>query len=287
MKQFSILLWKNFLLKKRNVVGLVVEILLIFLLFAWTLTVRKITKKTFSHGATFSPIPLTLPKFLNKKFEFELAYVPSKSDAARNITEMVKKDLNFNFKVQGFSSEESFEKYIKYKNKSTYVLAAIVFDHMFKTNNERLPLQVKYNLRFGHLYDTKNPLEPSKDQNIKDWNTSVLFPSVPSLGPRNFMENNGGDPGYIREGFLIVQHSLDKAIMVYHSGRAAEDMFANATIYAQRFPYPAFIVDNFLWTFMPMFSWTILFTFTQMALVIVGTIMLEKEKRLKVISFSL
>lgn len=91
--------------------------------------------------------------------------------------------------------------------------------------------------------------------------------------------------GYIREGFLIVQHSLDKAIMVYHSGRAAEDMFANATFYARRFPYPAFTLDNFLWTFMPMFAWTILFTFTQMTLVVVGTIMMEKEKRLKVFHF--
>ncbi|CAH6793029.1 phospholipid-transporting ATPase ABCA3 [Phodopus roborovskii] len=281
MKQFSILLWKNFLLKRRNVVGLVVEILLIFLLFAWTLTIRKISNKTFSHAAIYNPVPLTLPEFLNKNFDYELAYVPSESDAARNITEMVKKDLNFNFKVRGFSSEESFEKYIKYENKSSYVLAAIVFDHMFKTNNERLPLQVKYNLRFGRLYNANNPLEPSRGQDRKDWNTSVLFPPVPSLGPRNTMESNGGHPGYIREGFLIVQHSLDKAIMVYHSGRAAEDMFANATIYAKRFPYPAFALDTFLWTFMPMFPWTILFTFTQMTLVIIGTIMLEKEKRLK------
>lgn len=84
-----------------------------------------------------------------------------------------------------------------------------------------------------------------------------------------------------------MQHSLDKAIMVYHSGRAAEDMFANATIYANRFPYPAFIRDKFLWSFISMFPWTILFTFTQMALVIVGTIMMEKEKRLKVIPFYL
>lgn len=84
-----------------------------------------------------------------------------------------------------------------------------------------------------------------------------------------------------------MQHSLDKAIMVYHSGRAAEDMFANTTIYAKRFPYPASIRDRFLWAFIFMFPWTILFTFTQMSLVIVGTIMLEKEKRLKVISFYL
>lgn len=57
------------------------------------------SKKTFVQAVTFNPIPLTLPRFLNKNFEYELAYVPSQSDAARNITKMVKKDLNFNFKV--------------------------------------------------------------------------------------------------------------------------------------------------------------------------------------------
>jgi ATP-binding cassette subfamily A (ABC1) protein 3 len=45
--------------------------------------------------------------------------------------------------VQGFPSEESFERYIKYENKDAHVLAAIVFDHKFKTSNERLPLQVR------------------------------------------------------------------------------------------------------------------------------------------------
>ncbi|GAB1292623.1 ATP-binding cassette, sub-family A (ABC1), member 14 [Apodemus speciosus] len=228
MRQFSVLLWKNFLLKSRNVVGLVVEIVLICLLFVWTLTVRRISKKTFIHAVIFDPILLTLPGFLNENYEYELAYVPSESHAARNITEMVKKDLNFNFKVQGFPSEESFERYIKYENKDAIVLAAIVFDHKFKTSNERLPLQ-----------------------------------------------------RYITEGFLIMQHSVDKAIMTYHSGQEAEAMFANTEIYARRFPHPAFIHDTFLWTFIEMFPWTILFTFTQMSLVIVGTIMLEKEKRLK------
>nr|AAI16806.1 Abca14 protein [Mus musculus]AAI16810.1 Abca14 protein [Mus musculus]BAB24875.1 unnamed protein product [Mus musculus] len=195
MKQFSVLLWKNFLLKSRNVVGLVVEIILIFLLFVWTLTVRRISKKTSISDVIFNPILLTLPKFLNENFDYELAYVPSESNAARNITEMVKKDLNFNFKVQGFPSEESFERYIKYENKDAHVLAAIVFDHKFKTSNERLPLQVKYSLRFGRIYDPENLFQPSKYQKEIEWNTSTLFPSVPSLGPRNFLENDGGNPG--------------------------------------------------------------------------------------------
>uniref|UniRef100_A0A8C5LJQ5 ABC transporter domain-containing protein n=1 Tax=Jaculus jaculus TaxID=51337 RepID=A0A8C5LJQ5_JACJA len=228
LKQFAVLLWKNFLLKRRQGIGLVVEVVLIFLLFAWTLTMRKITKRSFVHGITYNGFSLTPPAFLlHNDSTYELIYVPSESDVARNITEMVKRDLQLNFKVQGFSSEKSFEDYIKYENKSSIVLAAIIFDHNFKTSKDPLPLK------------------------------------------------------YFKEGFLFVQHSLDKAIMAYHSGSAAENMFANTSVFGRRFPYPDYYDDIFLWVFIFMFPWTILFTFTQMELVIVGTIMLEKEKRLK------
>lgn len=93
--------------------------------------------------------------------------------------------------------------------------------------------------------------------------------------------------GYFREGFLTVQHSLDKAIMIYHGGEAAKQIFDNTEIYVKRFPYPEYYHDGFMWQFIIIFPWTALFTFSQVILIVVGTIMMEKEKRLKVTSFSL
>ncbi|KAK2106995.1 hypothetical protein P7K49_016509, partial [Saguinus oedipus] len=126
-------------------------------------------------------------------------------------------------KVLGFSSEEEFEDYIKQKKNSENVLASIVFDHDFKNSNDPLPLKVKYYLRFS------NDKKSNKLDNIygkSSWLTNFLFPSVPSVGPRN-NDDNEGSPGYISEGFLFVQHALDKAIMRYHSSQAAETLFSN------------------------------------------------------------
>ncbi|XP_012500398.1 PREDICTED: ATP-binding cassette sub-family A member 3-like [Propithecus coquereli] len=173
-------------LKRRNTVGLLVEIGLILVVLVLLLMERKLIKKEFRNASTFDPLPLTLPAFLiNSSVVYELVYVPSESDVAKNITEMVKRDLNANFK------------------------------------------------------------------------------------------------GYIKEGFLIVQHSLDKAIMIYHNGREAERMFDNASILAQRFPYPAYYHDGHMWSFLSFFSWIVLFAFSQNELTFIRNITSEKEKRLK------
>nr|XP_012645594.1 ATP-binding cassette sub-family A member 3-like [Microcebus murinus]XP_012645595.1 ATP-binding cassette sub-family A member 3-like [Microcebus murinus]XP_012645596.1 ATP-binding cassette sub-family A member 3-like [Microcebus murinus]XP_012645598.1 ATP-binding cassette sub-family A member 3-like [Microcebus murinus]XP_012645599.1 ATP-binding cassette sub-family A member 3-like [Microcebus murinus] len=280
-RQFVVLIWKNLLLKRRNTAGLLVDIGLVFVVSALLLIGRRVIKKEFRHASTFDPLPLTLPAFLiNTSVVYELVYVPSESDVAKNITEMVKRDLNANFKVRGFSSEEAFEKYIKYKYKNVHVLAAIVFDHNFKNSNDRLPLKVKYRLRFSNFSDPSN--HPYKlFQRKTEWHTSILFPRVPTLGPRNPDEADGGHPGYIKEGFLVIQHSLDKAIMIYHNGRDAERMFNNASILAQRFPYPAYYHDNHMWLILNILSMMVLLAFSQNELTLIRIITLEKERGLK------
>uniref|UniRef100_A0A8D2DWM4 ABC transporter domain-containing protein n=1 Tax=Sciurus vulgaris TaxID=55149 RepID=A0A8D2DWM4_SCIVU len=280
-KQFSVLLWKNFHLKMREMTTLIMEVLLIFLFFSWTLTVRNYTKKRLINATTFDSLPLKLPDFLvNTNLTYELVYVPSESDIAKRITEMVKNDLKFDFKVQGFPSEKSFENYIRSGNNSNPVLAAIIFDHNFESSDENLPLKVKYHLRFRKFHESSSGTT-SEGEKKTNWNTLLLFPSVPPQDRRNILEEDGGDPGYIREGFLTLQHSLDKAIMIHHGGEAAERMFKNTDIYVKRFPYPAYYHDGFMWQFIMIFPWTALFSFSQVILVVVGTIMLEKEKRLK------
>lgn len=47
------------------------------------------------------------------------------------------------FTVRGFPSEKDFEDYIKYDNRSSNVLAAIVFEHTFNHSKDPLPLAVR------------------------------------------------------------------------------------------------------------------------------------------------
>ncbi|XP_040829656.1 phospholipid-transporting ATPase ABCA3-like [Ochotona curzoniae] len=278
--QFSALLWKNFLLKGRQIIGLVVEILLTFLFFHLILTMRRNAQSPLFNASTFNPVSFKLPNSITViQPEFQIVYVPSNSEVAKNITEWVKRDLKVNFTVRGFPSEKKFEDYVNSQN-SPPVLVAIVFDHDFQ-NKDSLPLQVKYHLRFSNYTFDRNSLQRSTwSRQSASWDTAFLFPEVPTLGPRNPRRSDGGNPGYIRRGFLAVQHSVDKAIISYHSDNAGI-ILAGLNIFARRFPYPAYHHDNFMWVFIGLFPWIVVFVFSHNVLSIVGTIVSEKESRLK------
>ncbi|XP_032184454.1 ATP-binding cassette sub-family A member 3-like isoform X3 [Mustela erminea] len=282
LNQFAVLLWKNFVLKKRKILSLVVEICMTVFFSLLILLYRSNTKKTFQNVTVFRPLYLmTPPDFIFKgDLEYELAYVPSTSDVVKNITETVKNKLNINFTVRGFSSEAQFEKYVQYEKKPTVrVVAAVVFDHDFKNSDDRLPLQVKYHLRFGTGTErTSDFLSSLVDTG---WHTHILFPEVPDIGPRSPLSNDGGDPGYIREGFLLLQHIIDQAIIIYHNGEAAEQMLNDAIIFLNRFPYPAYYMDSFWYSFSALFPLIVVLAFSLTELTLIRTIVSEKEKRLK------
>uniref|UniRef100_F1RPD0 ATP binding cassette subfamily A member 15 n=1 Tax=Sus scrofa TaxID=9823 RepID=F1RPD0_PIG len=222
-----------------------------------------------------------LPAFLgNIPFPglWELAFVPSKSVVVKNIVETVKRDLHYNFKVQGFSSERDFENYVKKKVNSKKVMAAFVFDHEFQNSHDPLPLKVKYHLRFSSFQRNK---DVRFDRN-RGWETGALFPAFPSVGPRNEDFENGGSPGYITEGFLVMQHALDKAIMAYHARVAVQNLFTNVTVFVQRFPYPEYYHDFFLEMLDIFTPLVILFIFAMNHLILVQSIVWEKENRLKI-----
>ncbi|XP_030889430.1 LOW QUALITY PROTEIN: ATP-binding cassette sub-family A member 3-like [Leptonychotes weddellii] len=282
LNQFAILLWKNFILKKRKIISLIVEIFMTVFFSLLILLHRRDIKKTFQNVTVFKPLPLMTPPdfFFNRSYVYELAYVPSKSVVVKNITEMVKEMLNTNFSVRGFSSEAQFEKYVvSEKQPMVHVLAAIVFDHDFRNSDDGLPLKVKYHLRFGAGTEKSSNLLSSLK--ATGWNTHLLFPEIPSLGPRNPVGGDGGDPGYIREGFLLLQHVIDRAIMTYHNGRAAEQVFSGVLIFLRQFPFPAYYNDSFLWIFINIFPLVVLLVFSLTELTLIRTIVSEKEKRLK------
>uniref|UniRef100_A0A8C0SFT8 ABC transporter domain-containing protein n=1 Tax=Canis lupus familiaris TaxID=9615 RepID=A0A8C0SFT8_CANLF len=240
LNQFAVLLWKNF---KRKVISLIVEIFMTLFFSGLILLHRRDVKKEFQNVTIYrSLFVLFPPPFLyNRSVVYEVAYVPSHSDVAKNITETVIMKLRLN--ISGFSSEAEFEKYVEFEKKpEVRVLAAIVFDHDFKNRHDSLPLKVrKFYLKLYML---------ALQSFVNGWNTHLLFPNTPSLGPRNPFEDDGGSPRYIREGFLIFQYAVDQAIMMYHNGRRIETIFGDFFIRIRRFPYPAYYKDDFLWLFL-------------------------------------
>ncbi|XP_013970044.1 phospholipid-transporting ATPase ABCA3-like isoform X10 [Canis lupus baileyi] len=280
LNQFAVLLWKNFVLKKRKVISLIVEIFMTLFFSGLILLHRRDVKKEFQNVTIYrSLFVLFPPPFLyNRSVVYEVAYVPSHSDVAKNITETVIMKLRLNISVRGFSSEAEFEKYVEFEKKpEVRVLAAIVFDHDFKNRHDSLPLKVKYHLRLGAGTERPSALQSF----VNGWNTHLLFPNTPSLGPRNPFEDDGGSPRYIREGFLIFQYAVDQAIMMYHNGRRIETIFGDFFIRIRRFPYPAYYKDDFLWLFLSLFPLVVILVFSLTELTLIRTIVSEKEKRLK------
>ncbi|XP_040853636.1 phospholipid-transporting ATPase ABCA3-like [Ochotona curzoniae] len=211
-------------------------------------------------------------------YPWELAYVPSKSTVVQNIVENVKQSLHTNMKVLGFSLETDFEDYVKQINNSKKVVAAIVFDHNFQNSNDPLPLKVKYHLRFSSIKKNRRFMYEFQEDS---WLTHSLFPSFPSLGPRNQYDTLGGNPGYISEGFLAVQHAVDKAIMKYHNRTAAEALFNDVRVFVKRFPYPLFYQDAFFLFASVFIPFIIVCIFSINHLTLLQSLVWEKANRLK------
>uniref|UniRef100_A0A8C9AW22 ATP binding cassette subfamily A member 3 n=1 Tax=Prolemur simus TaxID=1328070 RepID=A0A8C9AW22_PROSS len=288
LRQLALLLWKNYTLQKRKVLVTVLELFLPLLFSGILIWLRlkiqseNVPNATIYPGQSIRELPLffTFPPHGDT---WELAFIPSHSDAARTITQTVRRELVINMRVRGFPSEKDFEDYIRYDNHSSNVLAAVVFEHTFNHSKDPLPLAVKYHLRFS--YTRRNYMWTQTGsfflKETEGWHTTSLFPLFPNPGPREPTNPDGGEPGYIREGFLAVQHAVDKAIMQYHADTATHQLFQKLTVIAKRFPYPPFISDPFLAAIQYQLPLLLMLSFTYTSLTITRAVVQEKERKLK------
>uniref|UniRef100_A0A452RDE1 ATP binding cassette subfamily A member 3 n=1 Tax=Ursus americanus TaxID=9643 RepID=A0A452RDE1_URSAM len=288
LRQLALLLWKNYTVQKRKVLVTVLELFLPLLFSGILIWLRlkiqseNVPNATIYPGQSIQELPLFF-SFPPPGDAWELAYIPSRSDAVRTVTEMARRTLVINMRARGFPSEKDFEDYIRYNNHSSNVLAAVVFEHTFNHSREPLPLAVKYHLRFS--YTRRNYMWTQTGsfflKETEGWHTTSLFPLFPNPGPREPASPDGGEPGYIREGFLAVQHAVDRAIMQYHANASARQLFEKLTVIAKRFPYPPFISDPFLVAIQYQLPLLLMLSFTYSSLTIIRAVVQEKERKLK------
>uniref|UniRef100_A0A8C1HFX2 ATP-binding cassette, sub-family A (ABC1), member 3b n=1 Tax=Cyprinus carpio carpio TaxID=630221 RepID=A0A8C1HFX2_CYPCA len=264
-------------LQKRQILVTLVEIALPLLfsgiLIALRQKVSSINYPNATHYQSFGVSDLPFPLCYQ---DLQLAYVPANASVVRQITEDVQQ-------MRGFETEEQFEEFVKTDPESGKILAAIVFEHQFTHDDEPLPLQVSYNLRFTYSprnapMREKSELNPNNDL---DWHTLRLFPLIQLPGPREQRDTCGGTPGYYREGFLQVQHAVDRAIMKAYNSTAAEALLKHAQVLLARFPYPVFIYDVFILAIQSQLPLLLVLSFTYTSLNIIRAVVQEKERKLK------
>uniref|UniRef100_A0A6I8PBH8 ATP binding cassette subfamily A member 3 n=1 Tax=Ornithorhynchus anatinus TaxID=9258 RepID=A0A6I8PBH8_ORNAN len=287
-RQFSLLLWKNFTLQKRQVLVSLVEVSLP-LLFAAILIALRLRVPSVGHPniTTYPSLDIDeLPPFFQHPrpgVQWELAYVPSGSAAVREVAEAVERSLHPGLRARGFPTERDFEDYIKSDNRSGNVLAAVVFEHSFNHSQDPLPLQVTYRLRFKSSprnapRSEQTGLSPNLD---RDWHTGYLFPLFQLPGPREASSPDGGTPGYLREGFLAVQHAVDRAVMRQHAAEPAARLLDRVAVALKRFPHPPYFNDVFILAIQNQLPLLLMLSFTYTSLNIVRAVVHEKEKKLK------
>uniref|UniRef100_A0A3P8SAU7 ATP binding cassette subfamily A member 3 n=1 Tax=Amphiprion percula TaxID=161767 RepID=A0A3P8SAU7_AMPPE len=276
IRQFGLLLWKNYLQQKRQILVTLVEILLP-LLFSGILIVlrQKVSSKDFPNATFFDSYAVDRLPLMLEVQHLQLAYVPGNSSVVRQVAEDVR--------IRGFETEEQFENYVRTDPRSGKLLAAVVFQHPFSHDDEPLPLQVSYRLRFTFTprnapQREKSELNPNSDL---DWHTLSLFPLFQLPGPREQKDNEGGTPGYFREGFLTVQHAVDRAIMHSYNRTAAGSLLQRTRVVLSRFPYPAFISDVFILAIQNQLPLLLVLSFTYTSLNIARAVVQEKERKLK------
>lgn len=114
-------------------------------------------------------------------------------------------------------------------------LAGIQFDDSW-ANLTDYPEKFSFALRFP------SELRTSASNLPLTWLTMKLTMPIDLTGPRNPTSQDGGLPvGYLREGFIPVQHALSMAYMELVTGRS--DL---PEVTMQRYPYPEYIYDPLL-----------------------------------------
>lgn len=276
LKQLGLLIWKNFMLQRRRPVGTLVQIGLPFFMSLIYLVLRLFLIEATHYGAiSWTEFNISTPPPTLKR-SFSIGYaIPNGSVLSKDFLNNLSYFLNENrypdqkIHLQNFSSEGVMVNEIL--QSSGHVASNCIGGIYFSTLPSNKDGVYNYKLRFILPTDDKNPLA----KNGHGWLTKYVFPKFQLPQPRNKDSATGDKPSYYLAGFLFTQYAVDRAIISQFGHEPA-------TVLMQKFPFPDYIKDAFIiiiQQFMPNF-FVIAFIYT--ALVIVRSIVYEKEKRLKV-----
>ena len=280
--QFSLLMWKNFILLKRAPVRTFFQIAMPLLFIAILVFLRAFKiKNEYKPNVTYPAFEVNkLPSNVSKLNQ--IAFAPNTSEV-RQVMVKVVEQLGFthNSSVSFDSEEEMVSSLVNLQGNEKTFLGGIAFNTSLDSNN------IIYKIRLSSKTDIKQNGGKEERQGFgtspsTTWNTQFTFPVLQVPGPRNKNASHGGPPFYFEAGFLAIQHAVDVAI-IKHKGNID---ILNTTLSVKRFPYPDYTHDNFVLVIQTSLPLLLMLSLIFTALNIVRDVVYEKEKKLKVRKFN-
>ncbi|XP_076337701.1 ATP binding cassette subfamily A member 3 isoform X2 [Tachypleus tridentatus] len=306
VKQFGLLVWKNFKLQFRHPWVTVFEIgvptffAFILILIRIRVDSEPIRNATIFPSFTVDHLPSNLTSRTNHtvhsdrsiptdmkeeayldgriKINFTkpdnitkwiLAYAPDLLHVW-SVMEFVESKLDVT--IQAFSTESQLVDF--YVNNTGKVLGGVIFTEE-KEGSSNFSKKISYTIR---MKATPRNLNKDVQNSVENWKTQLTFPVFQLVGPREKDSIWGGKPGYMAEGFLSIQHAVALGVIECITNENVGD---NLQLQMQRYPYPPYDNDPFLLALQFFFPMILIFSFIYPALNIVKNIVIEKEKRLK------
>ena len=266
--QFSLLMWKNFILLKRAPVRTFFQIAMPLLFIAMLVFLRAFKiKNEYKPNVTYPAFEVNkLPSDVSKLNQ--IAFAPNTSDV-RQVMDSVVKQLGFTRAVPFNSEENMVSSLVSLQGNKKTFLGGIAFNTSLDSNN------IIYKIRLS-----------SKTSPSTTWNTQFTFPVLQVPGPRNKNASHGGPPFYFEAGFLAIQHAVDVAIMNYRYKGKNDTRMLDTTVSVKRFPYPDYTHDKFVLVIQTSLPLLLMLSLIFTALNIVRDVVYEKEKKLKVRKFN-
>ncbi|OUC49476.1 ABC transporter, ATP-binding protein [Trichinella nativa] len=296
LSQLKLLIWKNMLLQKRSLMWTLLELGIPMLFVVILLVLRQqvdsasrpaVEYADFSITATVDDFyePVDGEPIHSVCFSPVQLYFTPKNNLTIQIMSIVNSRLRLLSKA--YENEHTMvEDIMKELNQldlcgcSAY--GAVVFEEGF-LNEAGLGEELKYKIRLSNT--PRNSQSRRGTWNIGQaslfnvghgWKTNALYAFPPQNGPR---QSNSTDGGYWREGFLILQHAIDKAIIRMLASNVTDvDKFH---VHLKRFVYPPYVDNPFITVIQQHLPVIILLSFAFSVVYISRTVVMDKELRVK------
>uniref|UniRef100_A0A8D8TK08 ATP-binding cassette sub-family A member 3 n=1 Tax=Cacopsylla melanoneura TaxID=428564 RepID=A0A8D8TK08_9HEMI len=269
--RLCLLMWKNWLLQRRHLIQSLIELGVPILLSVILIFIRNCVVP-FEHTK-----PTVYPSFDTKCTKWEknwtIAWSPYHPELA-NV--MSRAAFVIGYQQQVFANSTELYSALTESGAMKQYIAGVVFDDDI-AGREHLSRQVKVTIRFpgASRIISRLPDESIEGVGDENWRTYLMFPLYQQFGPRESFSQAGGEPGYCKEGFLLLQDAISKAYIEHFTTSVLP------FVQFQRFPYPSYVDDPILPALTAFMSTIILLSFVYPAINTIRAVAVEKETMMK------